>query len=168
MRYYNYILILLVSFIFSACGTSKRVPTTTVLQTKRITELVPVLVPDRSGVLRAQLECDSLNRVQIAWFEQQADRGGAVNFSLDANGLLDVKMYFITDTLYVPSTYDYAEVPVLIPHLVEKELSKWQRTQIQFGRLTIIAAFGYVLLKVKFKGVSLLKNLLNIISKLFK
>ena len=170
MKYLKYITIIVLFIGFSAaCGTSKRIPAKTVVLKERVeTKLVPLVVPDRTAVLKAKLECDSLNRVRMAWYEQSADKGVASSISLSNDGVLESKVVYITDTLYLPSEHIYVEVPVDVPVLVEKEFTSWQRMQINFGRLALVAVTGYCLLAIKFKGISLFQTLLNFVLKLFK
>lgn len=149
------IIILSLIALLAGCKTRQtpviQVPVKTV--ERRVTTLVPVVVPGDSAVLRARFECDSLNNVLLKGIAELKSRNMSSDFSFN-DGILEYGTKTRPDTVYLPSDTVYSEKEIPVPVEVEKEtnvLTKWQMIRIWIGNiiLSVMAGLsGYGLFKL--------------------
>ena len=158
MRLKLNILILVVTTVaLLGCKSSKpliQVPIKTV--ERRVTTLVPFLIPGDSVTMQAYFECDSLNNVLLKEMSEQ--KGRRMNTDIDfKDGKLNYKAELKPDTVYLPqdSVIVDREVPVIVKVPVEtNRLTSWQEFRIKLGDALIglLVLFGvYSFIKQKFK-----------------
>ena len=123
---------------------------------RRVTTLVPFLIPGDSVTMQAYFECDSLNNVLLKEMSEQ--KGRRMNTDIDfKDGKLNYKAELKPDTVYLPqdSVIVDREVPVIVKVPVEtNRLTSWQEFRIKLGDALIglLVLFGvYSFIKQKFK-----------------
>lgn len=139
------------------CKSSKpliQVPIKTV--ERRVTTLVPFLIPGDSVVMQAYFECDSFNNVLLKELGEQKGRRMDTDFDFK-DGKLNYKAELKPDTVYLKqdSVIIEKDVPVIVEVTVEtNKLTSWQNFRIKLGDALIglLVLFGvYSFIKQKFK-----------------
>lgn len=157
--------ILLTTALLLGCKTPRTVvPGAVKTVERKVTTLVPVFIPGDSALLRMVFECDSLNNVLLKSFKE--NKGGRVGSDLQFNdGVLDYKVEYKPDTVYLPSDtiFTEREVPVIVETVKEEyRMTKFQTAFFYTGLITAVFTAAWLGFKLK-SG-----NLLKIIFKLFK
>ena len=111
-----------------------------------IDKLIPIPTPPDSAAIRAQMECDERGQVVLRWLDMANSKNVDLQFKLDSLGLIIANMRVIHDTIYQPSreiiVYRDREVPVE----VERKLSTWEQTKINYGGYAIMAVIVVILI----------------------
>lgn len=156
---------------FSSCKAKQPIVTSSTALVEKIIEkdkLTPVAVPGEKTNIRAQFECDSLNRVLLMNFNELKSKNMNSSFSF-ANGQLDYSAQTQPDTVFIPST-DYwyyinrhIKQTVTITKPVYVYINKFGFLD-WIGLLFCIALAGYLAFKLVTKTpfISNIKKLLNI------
>lgn len=163
----NLLFIILIAAILSSCATKERCarlypPSSSIqLIIKNDTiELIrdsTVYVPADSASIKALIECDSLGNAYIKEItELKSGKNVKPAIQLKNNVLkMDCKIdslavYFAWKETHIRNTRDSVSVQTIVERV--NELTKWQRTQIQAGRLLfiiLIILIGVGVYKVK-------------------
>jgi hypothetical protein len=118
---------------------------------ERIVErLVPVELPADSANVFALLECDSTKQVILKELSEEKSKRIQSLFSFDS-GLLKYKAKTIHDTVYLPAkdSIIYKEIPIRVEIPIEiNRLTKWQKFQMNAGRLFFLIIILYVIYTV--------------------
>lgn len=118
--------------------------------------LIPIVSPVDSANIRALLECDKNGKVVLQWLDVEKSKNMQLQFQIDSLGNLLAKVMTAPDTVFLPSKEILIEKNTPVPYPVEKKLSRWQQTKINYGGwaivaiiITILIVFGKTVYKLK-------------------
>lgn len=160
-------LILCAVIMNTACKSNKLLVTETSPPgtiEKRITTLVPVYLPEDSSLMKAYLECDSMNRVIMKGFSET--KSGRIESTISLNNNeLRYRIRTIRDTVYIPS--DTIFLTKNIPFKIETtkivyRMSSFQRVFFWTGIGVALLLLIYLSTKINYK------SLITFILKTFK
>lgn len=129
----------------SSCRSIKYVPVESKTDSVVVEKLVEVKLPPDSATIRALLECDENGKIVLKWLDIANSKNAQAQFKIDSLGNLLANMKTPSDTVFLPSKT--VTVTKKVPYLVEKDLTKWQKFQMDvggwaFGILLILVIFG--------------------------
>lgn len=152
-----HVILLLICVFFVGCKTRiKYIPIEgdTKIVEKEI--LIPIVSPVDSANIRALLECDENGKIVLRWLDVEKSKNMQLMFQIDSLGNLLAKATTAPDTVFLPSKEILIEKNIPVPYPVEKELSWWQQTKINYGGwaivviiITILIMFGKTIYKLK-------------------
>lgn len=133
--------------VLCSCRT-KYVPVESSADSVVVEKLVEVQLPPDSVTIRALLECDENGKVVLAWLDIANSRNAQAQLTIDSLGNLLAKMRTQQDTVYLPSKEVTVTKEVKVPYPVERELTKWQKLQLDIGGwgITIIIIIAFIVL----------------------
>ena len=117
--------------LLAGCTRVQYVPVESKHDSVYIDRLVPYIVPTDSATIRALVECDEKGKVVLRWLDMANSRNVDLQFKLDSLGHVIADMRLKQDTLYLPSREIYVDRKAEVH--IEKQLTKWQRTKIDYG-----------------------------------
>lgn len=146
-----------VTFIMFICGCrSVKIDTATSYDSIHVEKLIPVFIPSDSSLFSALIKCNSSGMIAIEKLHIESSRNAQLSFILDSLGNIKVKTIVEHDTIYLKSDSIHIKETIKIPVEVEKKLSWWAATKIEYGGwamwvLIAICLYVFVQLILKLK-----------------